>query len=96
MSITIEPQLLATAKPKSGCIKYYRENPSDINAALYAAAHYAKKLGKEMAVFAGNSYMHFIWNIKEPRNVSRVECNGLKLVGYIVKQNGEIYKIAEA
>ena len=95
MTITTEPARIATARPESGCIKRYRNNPADINAALYAAAHFASRQGKDILVFAGNSYKRFGWQIKEPSAVSRVECNGGKLTGYLVKPDGGVYKIAD-
>lgn len=96
MEIIVEDSLVTTAAPCRGCIKEYRQNPADINCALRAAAHYAKREARPMAVTAGNSYMRFVWNICTIDRVNPVESNGGRSVtGFVVREDGRTYQIKE-
>lgn len=96
MEIILEDAIAATVAPLKGCIKAYRQNPADIDCALRAAAHFAKREKCSMVVFAGNSHMHFVWRICTPDRVSPVESNGgRKLIGFVVHEDGRTYEIKE-
>lgn len=64
MNITIEKKLGETGRKKA-VIKTYKATPGDFDAAAHAAAHYAKKLNRDMVLVPGNSYMHKVYHIAQ-------------------------------
>jgi len=46
-------------------IKLAARNRGDIESALISAGYYAKKLGKTMFVYAGNSYGVGVWRVSD-------------------------------
>jgi len=43
--------------------KLRARNHGDLTSAILSAAYYAKKLGKTMYVYPGNSFMHAVWRV---------------------------------
>ncbi len=63
--LTLTPAELdegATARLRANK-KFPAKNRGDLQSAILSAAHYAKKLGQEMHVYAGNSYGRGVWRV---------------------------------
>jgi RadC-like JAB domain-containing protein len=52
-----------TAQLQRPGFKLSAKNRGDLNSAVISAAYYAKKLGKTMYVYSGNSFGHAVWRV---------------------------------
>jgi hypothetical protein len=89
MDIKIENKA-GTVKP--GNVREYRKNPSNLNLAAQAAAHYAGKSNQRMIVIQGNSYMNKVYHIaKECDPISKYTAMQGMFKVVIVEPTGECF-----
>lgn len=96
MEIKIIKNVTSNLKPQPGSVSIYRKSPSDLNAALWAAVHYANKQQKDLAVVQGNSYMSVVYQIVEV-TVSAVKgvtvMTPKNVPAFIVSPQGDITRV---
>jgi hypothetical protein len=80
-----------------GLIKEYRQDPSDRNAAVHAAGHYAKKQKRRMVVIGGNSYGRPTYHIaSETDDLLKYTVMKVRTAVYVVDPEGNVsHAIAE-
>lgn len=73
-------------------VKPYRNAPGDINKAIEAAFHYAKKNDEPMVCVPGNSYMNFVFHIaKESDSLTKYTGMAVEVKVAVVYPNGDVY-----
>jgi hypothetical protein len=92
MKVVIGKKLGHVTKPG---VRPYRESPGSINAALHAAAHYAKKNNTNMVLVASDNFGSIIWQIlKETDDVRRVApgIGDREVDGYLANPECDVFE----
>lgn len=77
----VEQQVTSVLQKAS---KFPAKNKGDRTSAIWSAAHHARKQGKTMFVYQGNSYMHEVWRVSTQASDYLNPINNTGLVVYSV------------
>ena len=80
-------------EPNLPAMKTYKKAPGDINNAIFAAHHTAKRIKDDVVIIAGNSYGHMVYHLATTKDDLRKYQPGQKKNDVIiVTPKGAVYK----
>ncbi len=77
-------------------VRTWKKTPSDFNAACYAARHYAKVIGNDIAIIPGNSYGAMVYHVVSvTQNFAKFRPGCMDGIGAIISPRSNLVRKAK-